>query len=670
MARSGWRRPAGASMLSHHSRTLVPGASVQGCQRLLAGRGPAAGDRRAGRGDRCGATGSRPCSASPAAGRAPPSPGPSSRSSGPRWSSPPTSPWPPSWPTSSGSSSPRTGSSTSSPTTTTTSPRPTSRRATPTSRRTRSINDEIDRLRHTATSALLARRDVIVVASVSCIYGLGSPEEYAHPGPPPAAGRGVRPAGHPPPPRRHAVRAQRRQLRPWQVPGAGRHHRGASPPTRRWRIRIELFGDEVERISRVDPLTGEHLGDLKELDDLPGHPLRGRRGADEAGHGPDRGGAGRPPGLVREGGQAARGPAPPHAHPVRPGDDAGGRLLQRHRELLPPHRRPRPRRGPEHPARLLPQGLPARHRRVPRDGPPAPRPVRGRPLPQGDAGRPRVPPAVGRRQPPAAVRRVVRAGQPGRVPVGHAVGLRDRAVDPGRRADRAAHRPDRPRGHRQAHQGPDRRPHGADQRSGSRRATGSSSPPSPRRWPRTSPTTSSSWACGCATCTARSTPSSGSRSCATCGWASSTCWSASTCCGRASTCPRCRLVAILDADKEGFLRSETSLIQTIGRAARNVDGQVIMYADKVTDSMQRAHLGDQPPPGRAGGLQRRARHRPPDHPQGGHRHPGHPAARGRRQVADARARTGAPGGATGSGPTSPSCPATSWPGSSRRSRRR
>ncbi len=52
--------------------------------------------------------------------------------------------------------------------------------------------------------------------------------------------------------------------------------------------------------------------------------------------------------------------------------------------------------------------------------------------------------------------------------------------------------------------------------------------------------------------------------------------------------PEVSLVAILDADKEGFLRSETSLIQTIGRAARNVDGQVIMYADNVTDSMRRA----------------------------------------------------------------------------------
>jgi excinuclease ABC subunit B len=52
--------------------------------------------------------------------------------------------------------------------------------------------------------------------------------------------------------------------------------------------------------------------------------------------------------------------------------------------------------------------------------------------------------------------------------------------------------------------------------------------------------------------------------------------------------PECALVAILDADKEGFLRSETSLVQTIGRAARNIDGRVILYADGVTGSMQRA----------------------------------------------------------------------------------
>ena len=52
--------------------------------------------------------------------------------------------------------------------------------------------------------------------------------------------------------------------------------------------------------------------------------------------------------------------------------------------------------------------------------------------------------------------------------------------------------------------------------------------------------------------------------------------------------PEVSLVCILDADKEGFLRSERSLIQTIGRAARNSHGKVIMYGDKITDSMQKA----------------------------------------------------------------------------------
>jgi len=52
--------------------------------------------------------------------------------------------------------------------------------------------------------------------------------------------------------------------------------------------------------------------------------------------------------------------------------------------------------------------------------------------------------------------------------------------------------------------------------------------------------------------------------------------------------PEVSLVAILDADKEGFLRAERSLIQTIGRAARNAEGKVLMYADKITDSMEKA----------------------------------------------------------------------------------
>ena len=62
----------------------------------------------------------------------------------------------------------------------------------------------------------------------------------------------------------------------------------------------------------------------------------------------------------------------------------------------------------------------------------------------------------------------------------------------------------------------------------------------------------------------------------------------STCYEKDLDIPEVSLVAILDADKEGFLRSERSLIQTIGRAARNANGQVIMYADKMTNSMELA----------------------------------------------------------------------------------
>jgi Excinuclease ABC subunit B len=66
------------------------------------------------------------------------------------------------------------------------------------------------------------------------------------------------------------------------------------------------------------------------------------------------------------------------------------------------------------------------------------------------------------------------------------------------------------------------------------------------------------------------------------------CWSGSICCAKVWTCSEVSLVAILDADKEGFLRSSDSLIQTIGLAARNANGKAILYADRVTESMRRA----------------------------------------------------------------------------------
>ena len=102
----------------------------------------------------------------------------SSGSSARRSSWPTTRRWPRSCATSSGRSSRTTRSSTSSRTTTTTSPRPTSPSKDLYIEKDSAINQEVDRLRHAATAALFARRDVIIVASVSAIFGLGSPETY------------------------------------------------------------------------------------------------------------------------------------------------------------------------------------------------------------------------------------------------------------------------------------------------------------------------------------------------------------------------------------------------------------------------------------------------------------------------------------------------------------
>ena len=126
---------------------------------------------------------------------------------------------------------------------------------------------------------------------------------------------------------------------------------------------------------------------------------------------------------------------------------------------------------------------------------------------------------------------------------------------PGGGADRPPHRPDGPRDHRQAGHQPGGRSPGGDPGPGGSGANGCWSPPSPSAWPKTSPSTTRTWASRCATSTPTSPPWSAWRSSGTCAWGSSTSWWASTCCGKGLDLPEVSLVAILDADKEGFLRS-------------------------------------------------------------------------------------------------------------------
>ena len=130
------------------------------------------------------------------------------------------------------------------------------------------INDEIDRLRHAATSALLTRRDTIIVASVSCIYGIGSPDDYAEMSI--KVSRGER-------------RQQDKFVRQLTDIQYQRNdidfHRGTFrvkgdivdvfPAGSDVAYRIEFFGDDVERITRIDPLTGEILGEPARVDIFP-----------------------------------------------------------------------------------------------------------------------------------------------------------------------------------------------------------------------------------------------------------------------------------------------------------------------------------------------------------------------------------------------------------------
>jgi excinuclease ABC subunit B len=130
------------------------------------------------------------------------------------------------------------------------------------------VNEEIDRLRHAATRALFERRDVVIVASVSCIYGIGAPEEYGKTIVSLRKGASIRRERV----LRHLVDIQYERNDATLVRGTFRV-RGDTlevfPAYEEIALRIELWGDEVERIVSVDPLTGEVLGEHNAVDIYP-----------------------------------------------------------------------------------------------------------------------------------------------------------------------------------------------------------------------------------------------------------------------------------------------------------------------------------------------------------------------------------------------------------------
>ncbi len=447
-----------------------------------------------------------------------------------------------------------------------------------------SRNDEIDKLRHAATRALFERRDVIIVASVSCIYGLGAPVDYG------ATVVRLRVGG------RYRRDGVLRQLVDLQYQ---RNDQALSRARFRVRgdtlelqpayddsiVRVQFFGDEVERITELDPLTGELLAERKELNVYPAShyvtpPDKLKRG-DRRHRGGD-GGARR---RARGQGQGARGGAAPPAHDVRPRDDARARLLLGHRELLAPPVAARGGLAAVDAARLLPARLAAGRRREPHDHPAGRGHVQERPDAQGDPGRLRLPAAVRARQPAADVRGVrgdldqviYMSATPGPYELQRSQRIVQQLIRPTGIVDpQITVRPTEGQIDDLIDQIRDR----------------------VERGERVLVTTLT-----------KKMAEDLADYLHEMGVKVQYLHSEVDTLERVAILrdlrlgvydvlvginllregidlPEVTLVAILDADKEGFLRSAWSLIQVIGRAARNIGGEVVMYADRITESMQ------------------------------------------------------------------------------------
>ena len=448
-----------------------------------------------------------------------------------------------------------------------------------------SINEEVEKLRHAATAALLSRKDVVVVASVSCIYGIGSPEDYAGM----AVFLGAGKAYDRDDLIRDLIEIQY-DRNDYELTRGTFRVRGdvldVFPPYADHPVRVEFFGDEIEI---------------------------GRRGRPADRRGAQRRSTSCPSGRRRTTSPSARklkaalGTIQEELRVRLAELKADGKLLEAQRlemrvnydlEMLETmgftsgienYSRHLDGRSPGEPANTLIDYfgddfltiIDESHVTVPQ--------IRG--MHEGDRSRKITLVEHGFRLPSALDNRPLRFDEfEARVPqfvyVSATPGdyeLRVSRAD--RRADHPPDRARRPEDRRAAGQGPGRRPHRRDQGAhGGRRAharhhADQEDGRGPHRLPVRAGHPGALPALRHRHARARRDP-------------------ARPAAGQFDVLvginllregldlPEVSLVAILDADKEGFLRNGRSLIQTIGRAARNVSGEVIMYADKVTDSMQ------------------------------------------------------------------------------------
>ena len=267
-----------------------------------------------------------------------------------------------------------------------------------------SINEQIDRMRHSATRALLERDDVIIVASVSCIYGIGSVETYT------AMTFSLK----------KGERIDQRQMiadlvalqykrtqadftrGTFRVRGDVIDIFPAHYEDRAWRV--NLFGDTIENIEEFDPLTGQKQRRSRIHQDLRQLALCDAAADADAGDQVDQD-------RTEAAARPAQRPGPPAgsaaagaAHHLRPRNDGSDRKLRRHRELFALPHRPPARRAAADAVRIRARQRAGVRRRKPRHRAADRRHVPRRLPPQGDAGRIRFPPALLHGQPPAAVR--------------------------------------------------------------------------------------------------------------------------------------------------------------------------------------------------------------------------------------------------------------------------